>query len=126
MFFYTVPQLDGSSILLVSVDAAGWSLLRREPVLLVTCVSNAMAIGELVVSIVDLGEDHHRDLRSTWVACSILSAANTYLWLQYARDEEYADKATRIKAASYFEAIRLLVSSWTQGWRMVRSWLTAL
>ncbi|KAI0381936.1 zinc finger transcription factor 1 [Hypomontagnella monticulosa] len=121
-----LPQLDGSSVLLDIADAAGWSLMHRDPTLISTCVSNAMLVGELVLSVLDLAPGYHYDLQSIWVACSLLSVANTYLWLQYARDEQYIDQGIREKAVIYFDTISSLLASWTLKWKMAKVWATAL
>ncbi|XXH05563.1 hypothetical protein Hte_011995 [Hypoxylon texense] len=123
---YYLPQLDGSSVLLDSLDAASWSLLHREPVLVATCVSNAMLVGELVTSILDLGTGYLDDLRSIWLACSVMSVANTYLWIQYASDELSASPNIRQKATTYFDTILSLLASWAPQRKAAKAWAAAL
>lgn len=98
-----LPQLDGLSVLLDSLDAAGWSLLRSEPALIAPCLSNAMLVGDLVTSILDLGPSYLGDLQSIWLACSVLSVANTY-----------------------FDTISSLLALWAPQRKEAKAWAAAL
>lgn len=109
------------------VDAAGWSYFHRDEAIVDACVSNALAVGEMLAFLMDpeLGNDPS-SLQTIWVAASTLTAANTWLWLQYAQDEAYAGEEIRRKAAYYFGLASQLVSSWTSEWRLAKQWLMAL
>ncbi|KAH7014554.1 fungal-specific transcription factor domain-containing protein [Microdochium trichocladiopsis] len=123
-----LPQLDGSSILLDAVDAAGWSLLHREATLVATCVANALAVGDMLSLLLAQGHHHHNRhlLQSVWVAMAVLAAANPLLWVQYARDPEYADSDTVRHAEQSFDAICSTVEAWTDTWSAARQWLASL
>lgn len=121
-----LPQMDGCSVLLDHLDAAGWSLLRREPSLISICVYNAMQMGEIVQEIIELDPLNHLSFKSTWLVCSFLPAANVFLWLFYAKDEEFANETTRNLAKTYFNTIQSLLSCWRDHWGIAQELLTGL
>lgn len=109
------------------VDAAGWSYLYREETIVGTCVSYALRVGEMLVYLMDL--EHVGDtlvLQNVWVASSILTVANVFLWVQYAHDEIYSTPEIMQKASHYFDLINKLVSSWTEVWTMAKQQVVAL
>ena len=121
-----LPQLDGSTILLDTLDAAGWSLLRREPHLLFCCVTNALRVGELMCELLDIDDKSRFELQSVWVASSVLSVFNTLLWMQYASDPEYGTVEMASKAREYFSRFLALLSTWGEHWRAAQAWLDTL
>lgn len=128
-----LPQLDGSSMLVNAVDAAGWSLLHREPSLLARCVTSALAVGAMLdeVEAEAKGDDNDGDgdgdvLQSVWVASALLSVSNTLLWLQYAHDPDYADEQTVDKARHYWLTVTRRMQSWARSWKAARQWLKGL
>lgn len=120
-----LPQLDGS-VLMDAVDAAGWSLLHREPTLITTCVNNAMAAGRMLSELVTERPKTISELQSVWIASSLLSVSNTFLWIQYANDPEYADEDTIKKAQQYFSLVMNVLSSWKASWKAACQWLKTL
>ncbi|GJN71841.1 hypothetical protein PLICBS_005910 [Purpureocillium lilacinum] len=118
-----LPQLDGSSILMDAVDAAGWSLLHREPELISTCVSNALATATMASYLYGSSARARSDLQSVWVAASLFSVANTLLWLQYSNDPLYADAATIEKAEAFFNLVLDIMNLWGVHWRAARQWM---
>ncbi|CAK7231725.1 hypothetical protein SBRCBS47491_008028 [Sporothrix bragantina] len=122
-----LPQLDGSSVLVDAVDAAGWSLLHREPSLLAQCVTSALAVGEMLEEEVKNEKEGNTSiLQSIWVASSLLSVSNTFLWLQYAGDPDYAGEHVVVKARQYLSLVLTTMRSWTSSWKAARQWLKAL
>ncbi|KAL1910181.1 hypothetical protein Sste5344_004093 [Sporothrix stenoceras] len=127
-----LPQLDGSSVLVNAVDAAGWSLLHREPSLLAQCVTSALAVGVMLAEVeAEKGGDGDDDgdtdmLQSVWVASALLSVSNTLLWLQYAHDPDYADDQTVDKARHYWSMVTRRMQSWAKSWKAARQWLKGL
>lgn len=121
-----LPQLDGSSVLMDAVDAVGWSLLHREPALLAQCATNALAVGKMLSELMAGGSKTVAELQSVWVASSLLSVSNVFLWLQYANDPDYADKDTVESARQYFSLVTSVLLSWTASWKAARQWLKAL
>ena len=120
-----LPQLDRSSILLDIVDTAGWSLLHREPSLVSTCVSSALALGEILTWLAK--EDASRaELQSVGVAAALLSVCNTYLWLQYAGDPEFSNVDVIEKASSFFSLSLEVLASWERHWKIARQWVNTL
>jgi hypothetical protein len=109
------------------VDAAGWSYLHREPLLIDTCVSNAIKFGEVLTYLVEGGSiDNELSLQAVWVAPSVLIVANVFLWLQYTQDNVYSDDSLRQKSQSYFQTVHTLVSSWTPHWKAAERWKLSL
>lgn len=121
-----LPQLDGSSILLDSVDAAGWSLLRREPILLLTCVTNALRVGEVITRLSEADARSRSELQCVWVAASVLSVSNILLWIQYANDPEYGNVEMVDRAQKYFSLFLTMLSSWSTHWAAAQTWLDIL
>lgn len=121
-----LPQLDGFSILLDAVDAAGLSLLHREPVLISTCVSNSLALGAATEEMFYSCEKARSHLRSTWVAAALLTASNTYMWIQYANDPEYSSAEVVDQARRLFDLVLTLVTEWAAEWKSARVWLQTL
>ncbi|KAJ6439782.1 zinc finger transcription factor 1 [Purpureocillium lavendulum] len=118
-----LPQLDGSSILMNAVDAAGWSLLHREPDLISTCVNNALATASMASYLYGTSARARSDLQSVWVAASLFSVANTLLWLQYSNDPLYADAETIEKAEAFFNLVLDIMNLWGVHWRAARQWM---
>lgn len=109
------------------VDAAGWSYFYRHAGLIDTCVSSAMAVGEMLAYLMDPEKGNDTSsLQTIWVASSVLTAANTYLWLDYSQDEAYVEGFIRGKAKHYFGLAHQLVSSWVPEWKAADQWLTTL
>lgn len=117
-----LPQLDGSSILLDTLDSAGWSLLHREPTIISDCVSNALLLGKIISSLVSNNPESDPSAQSPWIAASMLSVANTLLWVRYAGDPEYTTEDSRAIATNYFELMLSLFSTWERTWRAAREW----
>lgn len=109
------------------MDAAGWSYLYRDEAIVGTCVSYALKVGEMLAYLMELEQDDsHSALRNVWVASSMLTVANVFLWVQYAHDETYSGPETCEKASQYFDLVHTLVSSWTEVWAVAGQWLVAL
>ena len=121
-----LPQLDGSSILMNAVDAAGWSLLHREPGLITTCVDNALETAAMASYLFDTGAKARADLQSVWVAASLFSVANTLLWLQYSNDPLYSDVDTINQAEESFNIVLNIVAPWVDHWKAAQQWLNTL
>ncbi|KAM5349720.1 hypothetical protein ACJ41O_006225 [Fusarium nematophilum] len=121
-----LPQLDGFTVLCERIDAAGWSYLHRENCLIETCVLNAMAIGEMLVTILESNRGGQVAVQSIWVAVSILSAANTFLWVIYAGDEAFSAEDIVNLAKSYLETISRIFTSWQGHWKAAKRWLSTL
>ena len=121
-----LPQLDGSSMLLDALDTAGWSLLHREPAIISACVSHAISLGKLLTSLVDIEVDTKFSFQSPWIAASVLSVANTFLWMKYASDPEFTTEDLRAQATLYFDLVLSLFSSWTINWKAAREWYRML
>ncbi|KAH8668794.1 fungal-specific transcription factor domain-containing protein [Xylariales sp. PMI_506] len=117
-----LPQTNGSAILSDTTDASGWSLLRREPAFISTCVSNALAIGEMVSMIWELGESGAYMLQSVWVAAAMLSATPTFLWLQFANDLEALHPEARSQAQAYLDLFMAVMFTWKDRWAVARPW----
>lgn len=116
-----LPQTDGSSILLNYIDAAGWSFLHREPSLVSTCVSNALAVGELVSFYIQSEQTYSAPRPSIFIALAVLSAASPLLWLQHTEDpQEFGHD--RERAWRYFVGFRNLLDSWKQVWKIAHLW----
>lgn len=120
-----LPQLDGFTVLYDSIDAAGWPFLHREISLIETCVSNAMAIGELLTTVLESPRGKET-LQSLWVAISLLSAANTFLWIVYAGDEAFSGAETQDLARKYFETIGGVFTTWQSQWKTSKRWYSSL
>ncbi|KAJ9149118.1 Transcription factor (Predicted) [Pleurostoma richardsiae] len=120
-----LPQNDGSSILLDTLDAAGLSLLHRDDGLISTCVSNALAVGEMVTWLAREERSADANLRSPWVAIALLSVSPSLLWLQYS-DESQDHAASSGLARSFLESFNLLLQSWRSSWRVASEWLAVL
>ena len=121
-----LPQLDGSTILLDTLDAAGWSLLRREPQFLYCCVTNALSVGEMMCTLLEADAKSQSEMQSVWVALSVLSVFNTLLWMQYASDPEYGTVEMANIARGYFSRFQAMLASWTVHWRAAQAWLDIL
>lgn len=122
-----LPQLDGCSLLRDHVDGAGLSLLHREPSLISICVTNAMALYDVVTLILSKEDaDDANSLETTWFAFAALPAANICLWLQYAGDKEFGDQHTIEKAKQFLETIKSLLTSLSGQWRIAHEWLATL
>lgn len=121
-----LPQLDGSSILMNAVDAAGWSLLHREPDLITTCVNNAIATAAMASYLFDASAKARSDLKSVWVAASLFSVANTLLWLQYSNDPQYSEVGMIERAEKSFNLLLDIMSPWVEHWKAAQQWLNTL
>lgn len=121
-----LPQLDGSSILVDTVDAAGWSLLHREPELVETCVVNALETSRMLAYLVDATAKSHADLLTVWVAASLFTVSNTLLWIQYANDAQYGNLKMIGEAEKSFGLILTVMSQWEDQWKAVGQWLSTL
>ncbi|RSL62662.1 hypothetical protein CEP54_005594 [Fusarium duplospermum] len=121
-----LPQLDGFTVLCERMDAAGWSYFHRENCLIETCVSNAMTIGEMLIAILESDRPSQPAFQSIWVAASILSAVNTFLWVIYAGDESFSAEETVNQAKSYLETIRRIFISWQHDWKVAKRWLSSV
>ncbi|CAG9996332.1 unnamed protein product [Clonostachys byssicola] len=122
-----LPQLDGCSLLLDCLDAAGLSLLHREPSLISICISNAMALGEIVTTVWKSADSGGRlDLETIWLAGTCLPAANVFLWLQYATDEDCSREDVRETAKHYFHTIKSIFSTLCGQWQVAHGWLATL
>lgn len=119
-----LPHLTAYTRMVDMVDAAGWSYLHRDASIIGTCVSAALEIGSMLEFLVDGGED--ACLQSIWVSSSMLIAANTFLWLQYAGDADFSNEVNRDRAKRYFEIVRDLMASWSSTWKAAGQWLVAL
>ncbi|KAM6534733.1 hypothetical protein FALCPG4_004359 [Fusarium falciforme] len=124
-----LPHLAMYTQLCDLVDGAGWSYLHREQSLLDICVSNALKIGEMLSYLADQeqgGTFGRSSLQTIWVASSLLVAANTFLWLEYAQDESYSGEDIQQKAKTYFQLAEQLISEWVSEWKAAKQWLIAL
>lgn len=121
-----LPQMDGVSLLMDQVDAAGWPLLHREQAIISTCLYNALEIGEIIQAVIERGSSNGLTTELVWIACSLLPAANVFLWLCYARKDGFADEATCNRARTYFDSIQSLLSSWSSRWQIAHEWQTGL
>ena len=122
-----LPHLTVYTKLVDLIDAAGLSYLHADPVLINTCVYQAMEIGEMLAFLMDPERGNDRSsLRTIWVALSILIAANTFLWLQYSQDETYSGPNVHHRAKTYFRLVHQLVASWIPEWKIAGQWLAAL
>jgi hypothetical protein len=65
-------------------------------------------------------------LQTIWVASSLLIAANTFLWLEYAQDESYSGEDIQQEAKTYFQLAEQLIASWVSEWKAAKQWLIAL
>ncbi|KAI0127673.1 fungal-specific transcription factor domain-containing protein [Xylariales sp. AK1849] len=117
-----LPQTNGTAVLSDTVDASGWSLLRREPSFINTCVSNALAVGEMASMLWDIGEIGVTQLQSVWVAAAMLSVAPTFLWLQFANDLEAIQPESRAQAQAYLNLFMAIMFSWQSKWAVVKPW----
>ncbi|KAI1849797.1 hypothetical protein JX266_004746 [Neoarthrinium moseri] len=117
-----LPQTNGSALLSDTLDASGWSLLRREPAFITTCVSNALAVGEIASMLYDTGETGLSHLQSAWVAAAMLSAAPTFLWLQFASDIEMIQPEARVQAQAYLALFMDVMHTWKRTWAVARPW----
>ena len=118
-----LPQLDGSSILVDTVDAAGWSLLRREADFVEMCVMNALATAEMAMYLMETAPS---DLESVWVAASLFTVSNTLLWIQYANDAEYGTLKLIAEADAGFTVILGIFALWEGSWKAAHQWLATL
>jgi hypothetical protein len=107
------------------VDAAGWSYFHRDEQLIKTCVESALQVGDMLEYLMEHME-HESSLQTIWVAASIIIAANTFLWLQYAQDETFSDENMVKEANHYFNLVRQLMTCWVGHWKAARQWLAAL
>jgi hypothetical protein len=123
-----LPQANASSLLTSDkVDASGWSLLQREPSFINSCVTNALALGEVASTLWERGgETAVAQLRSVWIAAAMLSAAPTFLWLQFASDLEAFQDEYRTRAQTYLELFVTIMSSWQDQWPVARPWRNTL
>ena len=122
-----LPHLTVYTKFVDLVDAAGLSYLHADPVLIDTCVSRALGIGEMLAFLMDPEQGNDRSsLQTIWVASAILIAANTFLWLQFSEDETYSAPDLRLRAKTYFHLVRQLVASWISEWKIAGQWLAAL
>ncbi|KAJ5605761.1 zinc finger transcription factor 1 [Penicillium lagena] len=120
-----LPQRTAYTMLVDIVDAAGWSYFHRDESLIKTCVNSALQVGEMLSYLMD-DMEHESSLQTIWVAASILIAANTFLWLQYARDETFSDENMVKEANHYFNLVRQVMTCWVSEWKAARQWLGAL
>lgn len=123
-----LPQSNASSLLTAEkVDACGWSLLQREPTFINSCVTNALAVGEIATMLWERGgETGVAQLQSVWVAAAMLSAAPTFLWLQFASDLEAFQDEHRTRAQAYLELFVTIMSTWQDRWAVARPWRDTL
>lgn len=121
-----LPQLDGSSILVDIVDAAGWSLLHRDSELVDVCVTNALATAEMATTLMEHGPKARSDLESVWVAASLFIVSNTLLWIQHSNDPQYGNAKLINEAERGFETILQIMSLWEGHWPAVSQWLHTL
>lgn len=119
-----LPQLTTYTRLVDLVDAAGWSYLHRDEALISTCVTAALDLGSILETVIAEGEGS--SLQIIWAASSILIAANTFLWLQYADDARFANEESRNRAKTYFALVQDLMRSWSPSWKAAKQWLVAL
>lgn len=119
-----LPHLTAYTRLVDLVDAAGWSYLHRDETIISTCVNAALELGSILETVA--AEDDGSSLQSIWTASSILIAANTLLWLQYAEDAQFVNEEIRTKAKSYFDLIHELMKSWSSSWKAAKQWLVGL
>lgn len=91
-----------------------------------TCISHALSIGEIVWTLNDLEGDESLSLQSVWAAAAMLSAANTFLWIQYASDPEFSDAHTVSRADIFFELISSMFRSWADQWTVAQRWLAGV
>lgn len=121
-----LPHLDGTSVILDGVDAAGWPLLFREPDLISTCVTNALMVGKMLSQLMKAGGQSLDHLRSVWVAASLMSVACTFMWLLYANDAEFSVPENKANAEKYLDLTRQLFSSWNSDHSLVQAWITTI
>ncbi|KAK7225232.1 hypothetical protein V2G26_013235 [Clonostachys chloroleuca] len=121
-----LPHLDGTTIILDSTDAAGWSLLFREPTLASTCVENALLVGKMLTDLYGAGGISVQHLQSAWVAASLLSVASTFMWILYANDAEFSTEQNKSAVEGYLELIQRLLVSWKSDHRLVRAWIKTI
>ncbi|KAH8893168.1 hypothetical protein GQ53DRAFT_860181, partial [Thozetella sp. PMI_491] len=126
-----IPQTDSLSVLHDTVDAAGWSMLHREPEFISATVINALAIGEKVSFLMSQdtqGQGQGQSvLQSVWVLSAVLSAANTLFWLKYAGDiSPIVDDSAKIRAGTYIDLFMSLFASWTPQWSAAKLWIATL
>jgi hypothetical protein len=120
-----LPQTDASSLLLDSVDAAGRTFEHREPELILTCVSHAMAIGRMTCFLFNGRDEDRRNIQSTFVASSLLSAASTLLWVHYA-DNSSQFNQERSDAKEYFDLFLSIFRTWKSQWKAAAAWYKSL
>ncbi|KAK6218766.1 hypothetical protein LQW54_002691 [Pestalotiopsis sp. IQ-011] len=116
-----LPQANGQSMLTDKLDASGWSLLRREPTFINTCVSNALVVGEIASTLWESGPAGVAQLQSVWIANAMLSAAPTFLWLQFASDLEGIPPETRGQAQAHLSLFTAVMSTWST-WAVAKPW----
>lgn len=122
-----LPQLTMYTKVVDLTDAAGWSYLHRDETLIETCVTSALKMGEMLNYLMDLEQVAEKsNIRTVWVASAILTAVNTYLWLQYTPDEVFSSENYRQKGSQYLDIIQQLVESWLPEWEVARQWSRAL
>ncbi|EFY89170.1 hypothetical protein MAC_04757 [Metarhizium acridum CQMa 102] len=121
-----LPQLDGSSILVETVDAAGWSLLHRDSGLVDVCVTNALATAEMATKLMKSGAKTRSDLQSVWVAASLFVVSNTLLWIQYSNDAHYGTATLIQEAERGFDTVLQIMSLWEGNWTAASQWLNTL
>jgi hypothetical protein len=121
-----LPQLDGSSILVDIVDAAGWSLLHRDSELVDACVTNALATAEMAAFLIESGGKAASDLESIWAAASLFIVSNTLLWIQYSNDAQYGNAKLIAEAERGFDTILHIMSLWEGHWSASNQWLNTL
>ncbi|KAH8201381.1 hypothetical protein TruAng_004464 [Truncatella angustata] len=116
-----LPQTNGQAILSDKLDSSGWSLLRREPAFINICVSNALMIGEIASTLWKTSGSAIAQLQSVWIANAMLSAAPTFLWLQFAGDLEGIQHETRGQAQVYLSLFTTIMSTWNT-WAVAKPW----
>ncbi|KIE01755.1 zinc finger transcription factor 1, partial [Metarhizium majus ARSEF 297] len=121
-----LPQLDGSSILVEIVDAAGWSLLHRDSGLVDVCVTSALETAELATKLIKSGAKTRSDLQSVWVAASLFIVSNTLLWIQYSNDAQYGTATLVQDAERGFDTALQIMSLWEGHWTAASQWLNTL
>ncbi|KAJ5976437.1 hypothetical protein N7481_010144 [Penicillium waksmanii] len=120
-----LPQTDGSCLFIDSLDGTGRTLEHREPELVLTCVSHAMAIGRMICFFLDGRDEDKKNIQTPFVATSLLSAASTLLWVYYA-DNTPQFSAERIVAKEYFDLFSAIFRTWEPQWKAAKAWVKSL
>lgn len=121
-----LPQLDGALLLQDRVDAAGWSLLRREPTLISECVINALETVQILSTLLKQNGKEESQVQSIWLATSIMPVCNTLLWMQYANDPEYGNEEMARRARDSYTLFCTTIASWKTSWAAAEAWLDIL